>query len=105
MFDCRRLSLREGKVEKLFAFRRSQCQATSRSRFEGLALRLQNRFPMSRIQHQLMTVVSALMAGDLRRTFEDSHLCVGGEKRQLSPDCFGRDRIIVEIEADIDRLR
>ena len=45
------------------------------------------------------------MAGDLRSAFEDSHLCIGGDQRQLPADRFGRNRIIVEIEADIDGLR
>ena len=101
---ARRLSLREGKVEKRFAFRRGQCQTTSGSGVEGFAFRLQHRFLMSRIQHQLMTVVSALMAGDLRSAFEDSHAGIGGDQRQLTADRFRRDRVIVEIEADIDGL-
>ena len=52
-----------------------------------------------------MAVVSAWMAGDLRRAFEDSHQRVGGDQRQLATDGFGRNRVIVEIEANIDGLR
>src|SRR5580692_632139 len=60
---------------------------------------------MSRVQHQLMTVVSAWMTGDLRSPFEDPHQRVGGDKRQLAADRFGRNRVVVEIESDIDGLR
>ena len=101
---ARRLPLREGEVDECFAFRRGQCQTTSGSCVESLALRLQHCFLMSRIQDQLMAVVSAWMAGDLRRTFEDSHQRVRGDKRQLATDGFGRNRVVVEIKTNIDRF-
>ena len=60
---------------------------------------------MSRIQHQLMTVVSCGDDGRSPRPFQDAHQRVGSDQRQLASHCFGRDRVIVEIEADIDGLR
>ena len=59
---------------------------------------------MSRIQHQLVTVVSTMMPRDLRSPFQDSHQRVGSDNRQLTAHCFGRDRVVVEIESDVDGL-
>ena len=49
-------------------------------------------------------VVTARMAGDDVGTVGDAHLMGIGEYCQDAPDMAVRDRIIVEVEADIGRL-
>jgi hypothetical protein len=44
------------------------------------------------------------VTGEFDGAIEDAHDSVGGDKCQLFSDCFGRDGVIVEIEADIDGL-
>ena len=44
------------------------------------------------------------MPGDFERAVENSYGDIGGDQSQLASDCFRRDRVIVEIEANIDGL-
>lgn len=45
------------------------------------------------------------MTSNLNRPVEDAHRSIGSGKRELPSDSIGRNRVLVEIEADIDGLR
>ena len=99
-----RLALREGQVQKRFALRHGLLQAAGGCGVEGFALELEHRFLMSGIEHQLVAIIGARMAGDLERAIENAHGGIGGHQGQRTADRFRRDGVIVEIEAHIDGL-
>ena len=72
--------------------------------WNALRLSLEHRFLMRGIEHQLVAVVGAAMAGDLGSAIENAHGGVGGDQGQRAADGFRRDGVIVEIEAHIDGL-
>ena len=59
---------------------------------------------MSGIEHELMAIPCARVAGDLNGAIENAYRCIGSRQCQLASDCFGWDGVIVKIEADIDGL-
>ncbi len=44
------------------------------------------------------------MAGDLGQPVQHAHATLGGDERQRPADRLGRDRVVVEVVADVDRL-
>jgi hypothetical protein len=69
---------------------------------KSFALLLQQYLLMLWIEHRLVAVVAAAMAGDLLASVQDANQGVGSYKGKLAPHCFRRDGVIVEIEANID---
>ena len=59
---------------------------------------------MRGIEHQLVAVIGARMAGDLDGAIENAHAWYRRPPGQLASDRFRRDGVIVEIEAHIDGL-
>ena len=56
---------------------------------KSLALLLQQDSLMLRIEHRLMAVVAAAMAGDLLASVQDANHSVGCDEGQLAPNRFG----------------
>ncbi len=69
-----------------------------------LALGLENGILMSGIEHRLVAIISAWVAGDLGRSIEKAHVGVGGHQGQGPSDSVWRNGVIVEIETKIDGL-
>src|SRR5450631_4357850 len=101
---ARRFSLCEGQIQQGFTLRNGLGQTAGGRRGEGLPLGPQQGLLVSRIQHWLVTIVTAAMAGDLGGAIQNPHQRVGGHQRQLSAHSLGRDGVVVEIEANIDGL-
>lgn len=59
---------------------------------------------MSRVQHRLVTVVTAPVAGDFHGAVQDADRGVGSDQSQRSAHGLGRDRVMVEVEAHVDGL-
>src|SRR5690349_4810264 len=57
---------------------------------------------MRGIEHELPAIVAARVARDLVRAVEYAHGDVGGDQRQLPSHRLWWNRILVEIEADVD---
>src|SRR5258708_37150752 len=71
---------------------------------KSLALQLQQDSLMLRIEHRLMAVVAAAMAGDLLASVQDANQGIRCYEGQLAADRFWRDGVIVEVEANVDGL-
>src|ERR1700733_12092882 len=98
------LALWERQVQKRFALWGGLLQAARGRGMECLALELEQRFPMRRIEHWLTAVIGALMTGNLHRAIEDAHQSVGSRQSQRAPDGFRRNGVIVKVEAYINGL-
>lgn len=61
-----RFALREGEVKQRFAFWYGLFQPAARRGVEGLALDLENRLLMRGMEHLLVAIIGARVAGDLR---------------------------------------
>ena len=72
--------------------------------WNALRLILQHRLLMRGIEHELVAIIGAYMAGDLEGAIENAHTDIGGDQGQLASNRFRRDGVIVEIEAHIDGL-
>src|SRR5882672_8692494 len=59
---------------------------------------------MSRVQHELLPVVTAPVARNLHQTIEDPHFGGRSGESEHASHCGGRNGIVVEIETDIDGL-
>lgn len=59
---------------------------------------------MRRIENQLLPITAAAMAGNRARAIEDAHLGIGCRQSQRTAHSFGRNRVVVAIEAYIDGL-
>jgi hypothetical protein len=101
---ARRFSLRERQVEQLPALWHGLCQTASRGGMEGLAFERQDRVLMRRVEDELMPVITAQVAGQFGRAVENAHHRVAGRQRQRAAYGLGRNRVVVEVEANIDRF-
>ena len=52
----------------------------------------------------MVTVVGTPMASDFRNAVQNADLGIGGNQCELAANGFGRNGVVVEIEADIDGL-
>ena len=59
---------------------------------------------MAGIEHLLLTVVGAGMTSDLARAVQQPDGDIGSHQRERPADSLRRDGVIVQIEADVDRL-
>src|ERR1700689_4878482 len=59
---------------------------------------------MSGIEHQLVAIIGTYVAGDLAGTIENAHAGIGRDQGQLAPYRLRRNRVIIEVEANIDGL-
>ena len=96
--------MREGQVQQRLAFRHGLLQTAGGRGVERLPLDLEHRFLMDGIEHELVAIIGACMAGDLDGAIENAHAGIGSHQRQLPADGFRRDGVVVEIEANIDGL-
>ena len=73
-FDCRRIHPAQKQIKQLFTFRHSLGEtATGYGGVKSLALELQQRFLMSRVQHELLPVVAAPVPRNLHQAIEYPH--------------------------------
>ena len=59
---------------------------------------------MRRIERQLVAIIRAMVPGDLEGAIENPYRDIAGHYSQWPSDRLRRDRVIVEIEANIDGL-
>src|SRR5258708_4624319 len=64
----------------------------------------EKRLDVGRVIDLAVPVVAAGVAGDLGRPVEDAHAMLGSDEGQRPADGLGWDRVVVEVEADVDRL-
>ena len=76
----RRFTLREGQIQKRFAFRHGLLQAASGRGVERFAFDLEHRVLMCGIEHGLVAIIAANMTSDLDRTIQNAHAGIGGKQ-------------------------
>lgn len=99
-----RFPISKRQVEQLPAFRNGVLQTPARGGVKSFALEFEHRLLMSRIENELMPVIRAGMAGQFRRAIENAHGGVAGHQGKGAADGARGDRVIVEIEANVDGL-
>ncbi len=103
-FVSRGFTVREGLIEKRFALRDEFLQAAGRGRMRRLPFALEHSFLMCGIKDQLAAIVAAPVARDLASSLQDADERIGSRERELPPHGFRRNRVLIQIGADIDRL-
>lgn len=101
-FVRRRLSVRKGLIEERFALRHELLQPARGCRVKRFALAFEHGVLMRGIKHELTAIVGARVTRNLVGAIQNAHECIGGGQSQLPPHGFGRDGILIQIEADID---
>jgi hypothetical protein len=64
----------------------------------------QQRFDVRRVVDPAVAIVGAAVLSDLASAVEHAQGGLGRDQGQGAADGAGRDRVVVEIEADVDRL-
>ena len=59
---------------------------------------------MGRIGHQPAAIIAAAMPGDLLSALEDSDDGIGGHQGQRTPHGLRGNRVVVEIESEVESL-
>ena len=89
-------------VQKNFTLGYGLLEAAAGGRVKSFAFEAQHGFLMRGIEHELVAVKRAPMAGQFHRTIENAHGSSGGQQGELSADGLRRNGVIIEVKADID---
>ena len=99
------LSALEARLEKRLGSGHGIVEPGTRHRAPRTPLLLEQRLDVGGVLDPLVAVVAAAVPGDLARGVEDAHRGLGGAKRERTAHRGRRNRVVVEVEADVDGLR
>src|ERR1044071_7694120 len=103
MLRAGRFSGRKSEVQQSLAVRHGGFQPATGRGVVCLALEREHRFAMPPIARLLLTIIAARMAGDLTSAVQDADGDIGSYQRERPTDRFRRNRIVIEVETDVDR--